>query len=502
MAVRLESPYDNAGGPWLRGNLHTHTKRSDGIASPQSMVMVYAARGYDFLALSDHDQVPLAADAVDACGMILLPAVEVSSGCPHVLDVGAKKLLSPRKGMQSLLDDINATSGFPVLCHPNWEESFNHYPWELISMLSNYTGIEIFNGLCLDHPGSHLALDKWDRLLASGRRVLGFANDDAHSPDEAGRGWNMVQAAERTPEAILAALRRGSFYASSGVTIERIACEGQKLTVRAPNAQQIAIIGRHGKRICHVRGPELKLDASEFAGPYLRIECYGAAGTMAWSQPIYVREGRWDALQARLSELSKQGGSTLCALRADQPPVLSGRVDDPVWEKAEPFTNFMRMDDGATPPVRTEVRAVLHNHTLFFAFRCQEMMPEELGSAGRGSIWGNDSFEVFLDPAGKGEGCYHLVFTVLGEMFVGCRGTGLERPPEMRGQVKIVNDQAERGWTAEIAVSFDPAEATLTPGARWGLHLCRNRFPERGNYVWSWVGTSNHNRDMYGSLLL
>jgi hypothetical protein len=111
-------------------------------------------------------------------------------------------------------------------------------------------------------------------------------------PDETGCGWNMVQAGERTPEALLAALRRGSFYASSGVTIERIACEGSTLFVRAPDAQQIALIGRHGRRVHHAHAPELKFDAKDFGGPYLRIECYGAGGAMAWSQPIHVRGGR------------------------------------------------------------------------------------------------------------------------------------------------------------------------------------------------------------------
>lgn len=309
MAVRLESPYKNADGPWLRGNLHTHTKRSDGTASPQSMIMVYAAHGYDFLALSDHDLEPVADDAVDSCGMILLPAVEISAGCPHVLDVGAKKLLVPRQGLQALLDEIHATSGFAVLCHPNWEENFNHYPWELLSTLSNYAGIEIFNGLCLDHPGSHLALDKWDRLLATGRQVLGFANDDAHAPDETARGWNMVQADERTPGAILAALRRGSFYATCGVTIARIACEGSILFVRAPDAQRITLITRHGKRVHHVRAPELTFDARDFAEPFLRIECCGAGGAAAWSQAIRVRGGRWEALHGDPDDLAKKNGS-------------------------------------------------------------------------------------------------------------------------------------------------------------------------------------------------
>lgn len=289
MAVRLESPYLNADGAWLRGNLHAHTRRSDGSASPQSMVMVYAAHGYDFLALSDHDEPPLTA-GLDACGLVLLPAVELSAGCQHVLDVGARRVVAPPcGGQQALLDEINATSGFPVLCHPNWEEAFNHYPWEQLAELTGYLGIEIFNGLCLDQPGSHLAVDKWDRLLSLGRTVWGFASDDAHTPDEVGRGWNMVQALARTPEAILEALRAGRFYASSGVTIAQIACNGARLHVRAPNAQRIELFSRHGRRVHVAAGPELTFDAARFAGPFVRIECHGEGGAAAWSQPIAVR---------------------------------------------------------------------------------------------------------------------------------------------------------------------------------------------------------------------
>ncbi len=44
-------------GEWLRGNLHTHTTRSDGLLSPQATVDEYARRGYDFLSLTDHSVV-------------------------------------------------------------------------------------------------------------------------------------------------------------------------------------------------------------------------------------------------------------------------------------------------------------------------------------------------------------------------------------------------------------------------------------------------------------
>jgi hypothetical protein len=201
MSVHLESPYDQAGDLWLRGNLHTHTKRSDGSISPQSMVMVYAARGYDFLALSDHDLPPMAMDAMDDCGLLLLPAVEITVEDRHVLNIGAKGLLPTKKGFQTLLDEIQVAGGLSVLCHPSWEEQFNHYPWELLATLKNYAGIEIYNGLVTEQAGCSLATDKWDRLLAEGRIVWGFANDDAHRTTQAGRGWNVVKVAERSADA-------------------------------------------------------------------------------------------------------------------------------------------------------------------------------------------------------------------------------------------------------------------------------------------------------------
>ena len=40
---------------WYKGNLHTHTFWSDGDAPPEIAVAWYKARGYDFLALSDHN---------------------------------------------------------------------------------------------------------------------------------------------------------------------------------------------------------------------------------------------------------------------------------------------------------------------------------------------------------------------------------------------------------------------------------------------------------------
>ena len=41
-------------GRFFRGNLHTHSNRSDGMLAPEAVAAHYREAGYDFLALTDH----------------------------------------------------------------------------------------------------------------------------------------------------------------------------------------------------------------------------------------------------------------------------------------------------------------------------------------------------------------------------------------------------------------------------------------------------------------
>ncbi|WMT90453.1 PHP domain-containing protein [Pelagibacterium sp. H642] len=44
----------SAPGRFFKGNLHTHSDRSDGALSPEEVCRRYRAAGYDFLAITDH----------------------------------------------------------------------------------------------------------------------------------------------------------------------------------------------------------------------------------------------------------------------------------------------------------------------------------------------------------------------------------------------------------------------------------------------------------------
>ena len=290
MSNSITSPYFPASQPhqWLRGNLHSHTTNSDGAQAPQAVVDDYAARGYDFLAISDHD---ILTDpfALDPRGMVLIPAVEVTARGPHVLHINAREALEPHKDRQRVLDAVDGDDAFAVIAHPNWEQDFNHCPQESLNAWQGYVGIEIYNGVVRHLEGSPLATDRWDMLLGSGRRVWGFANDDSHFPQNVARAWNVVQVEHATAPEILRALREGRFYTSTGVAIDSIHVTDRRIQIHAPDAHYIAAYADYGKLVHEGVGPDFGMDLyDDETIHYVRMECWGAGRTMAWTQPFFV----------------------------------------------------------------------------------------------------------------------------------------------------------------------------------------------------------------------
>ena len=295
MAIVLRSPYLHGDYTWLKGNLHTHTTMSDGERPPEAVIADYEQRGYDFLAISDHDVYVAPQHYQAHTSMVLLPGVEVTALGPHMLQLGIEEALQPESDRQHVLDAITARGGLAVLNHPNWEWHFNHFPQELMQDLQGAIGLEVYNGVIERLEGAALATDRWDRLLAIGRWLWGFANDDSHKAGDVGIAWNVVQAGTRTPGAILDALRHGRFYASTGVVVDAVEVDGRNVCVRTANAQRIRLITRGGAIQASMPGssanwmlPDDPTIAREWR--YVRVECYGAGGQMAWTQPVRIEQ--------------------------------------------------------------------------------------------------------------------------------------------------------------------------------------------------------------------
>jgi hypothetical protein len=138
--------------------------------------------------------------------------------------------------------------------------------------------------------------DSWhlcDVLLARGQRLFAYAADDAHfQPQDppAGAAWVQVRARSLDPVSLLAALKAGHFYSSTGPTLEDVAVHGGEVTVRCSPVRRILVTGGvPGKQVAAGSDlTEATLPLAMFRGGYFRVTVVDEAGGRAWSNPIWL----------------------------------------------------------------------------------------------------------------------------------------------------------------------------------------------------------------------
>lgn len=295
----------SAEAQWLRGNTHAHTLESDGDSTPAEVARWYRDHGYDFLVITDHDKVT----SVAIPGIVLIPGEEVTDKLPkkplHVCALGITRVVTPQRGatvvdnLQRNVDAVRAAGGIAAINHPNFGWAFGA---DELLQIDGATLLEIASG----HPyvnmeGPPSVESMWDRLLTAGKRIYGIGVDDSHhlkrpwdTHDMAppGKAWVMVRAEKRQAKAILDALARGDFYASTGVELAEYETgrRAVRVRVREKNFAQyrIVFIGKGGKVLQETVGPEATY-ALRGGELYVRARVTDSNGKKAWTQPFGVR---------------------------------------------------------------------------------------------------------------------------------------------------------------------------------------------------------------------
>ena len=225
---------------WYKGNVHTHTTKSDGDADPEVVVEWYKNHDYDFLVLSDHNHRTIIDGYSDA--LILIPGEEVSArilggDIPiHLNGIGISRVVEPIDAggvvetLQANVDLITEAGGIASLNHPNAPWAYDHKD---IVQIEGATLLEVYNGWPGSNsegaPGKYSAEEIWDNVLSTGKIIYGIAVDDAHHYSDfthtmanPGRGWIVVNAEQLTNKSIIDSLIAGKFYFSTGIDIEDI----------------------------------------------------------------------------------------------------------------------------------------------------------------------------------------------------------------------------------------------------------------------------------------
>jgi hypothetical protein len=296
---------------WLKGNTHTHTLESDGDSSPEDVVRWYREHGYDFLVITDHDKVTRVDIDHAGGGMVMIPGEEVTDRLPkkplHLNALGIEKAIAPQHGatvvevLQRNVDAIREAGGIPAINHPNFGWAFGA---DELLKVERAALLEIASG----HPyvnmeGPPPVEEMWDKLLTAGKRIWAIAVDDSHHlmlPKDpldtgiapAGKAWIAVRAGERTPKAILSAIKHGDFYASTGVELTDYVVDAKSMNVRVREKNlahyRVQFIGANGRVLQESVGASATY---AFRGnePYVRAKVIDSNGKSAWLQPTFVR---------------------------------------------------------------------------------------------------------------------------------------------------------------------------------------------------------------------
>ncbi len=241
-------------------------------------------------------------------------------------------------------------------------------------------------------------------------------------------------------------------------------------------------------------------DYKLFNGPFLKSEIN--------SQKLFIQyKDKGLVLDMSTEEKALLIPEYICQ-KVDRDVVLSGKMDDPLWEKAE----TMILEDAVTGKpgtFNTSVKALYNDKYLFVAFQCEDDYVWGTVTEEDGPIWDEECVEVFLNPASCAHQYYEINVSPKNVRFTASilNNRTPERPNDaftgltdyqVEGlQTKVYIDGqpdvkgGAKGYTVEYAIPFDqlygaPNTPPL-PGDVWRANFYRIDTPVKGqrdHYAW------------------
>ncbi|MEA2545270.1 MAG: hypothetical protein QOI09_543, partial [Chloroflexota bacterium] len=246
---------------WLRGDLHCHTRYSDGDSWPVEMLHAAAEAGLDFLGVTDHNNVAHHADYGPGGNgrPIVIPGVEVTTYRGHWNAWGTDRWWEFRTPEGPAVEEAMAAAveagAFVSVNHPKpfgpqWE-----YDRDAIRSMH---AMEVWNG-----PWARLnsfALGSWEDRLRLGQRLVAIGGSDTHvlrsrdpDPRHAGLGTptTWVEAGPGAgADAILEAMRAGRTFVSASPAGPQLYLEpggrGVEVAVGGGAGATLVILGDKG----------------------------------------------------------------------------------------------------------------------------------------------------------------------------------------------------------------------------------------------------------------
>src|ERR1043166_4072723 len=195
------------------------------------------------------------------------------------------------------------------------------------------------------------------------------------------------------------------------------------------------------------------------------------------------------ATAGKLPALPPEKANPVTVPRFDTPPVIDGKLDEEVWQKAAVLKDFYQIQPGDnTPPSKpTEVLIGYDPKFLYIAFKATDE-PDKVRAtvAKRDNIFQDDYVGFFLDTFNDKRKAFEVFFNPFGIQGDGIltEGRGEDFSVDLLMESKgIVH---ETGFNVEIAIPFKSLRFEAGKGKLWGAHFFR-RIKRFENELDSWM---------------
>lgn len=293
-------------GKFYKANLHGHSTRSDGSLTQEAAVLAYKNKGYDFLALTEHNVITKL-DKYNTDSFILIPGMELHTYNKDITTIHHMVGLSDMDNdfikdgtvLENIVYTENKTSllalekrlhdlGFlTIYCHPTW----SHVNTSQFDFLEHTNMMEVCNYGTIWEMSHNEDPTYWDDWLKQGKQIYGVANDDEHVIEQYFGGWNMVKCEEFSIKSLFESLKKGSFYSTMGPRIDDFYVEDGIAHIECSNVKEITFVV-HGWWGHTFRDKEGMLNKADFSLPdrayIVRAEITDLDGNVAWTNPIML----------------------------------------------------------------------------------------------------------------------------------------------------------------------------------------------------------------------
>lgn len=183
------------------------------------------------------------------------------------------------------------------------------------------------------------------------------------------------------------------------------------------------------------------------------------------------------------------------AVRINEELQLSGKLDDPHWNLAQPtdIAYEIQTGDNAPAPQKTAVRVLYNSEFIYFGFDCEDTSPSEIRThiTDRDRLYSDDFIIVMLDTYGDNQRTYEFFVNPYGIQGDALRSGNNEDDSfdAVWFAKAAVNNH---GWTAEMAIPFKSLRFPSKQEQTWIALLGRN-YPRQSRMIFSWTKIDKNN---------